>query len=270
MDDPHYTAQMDAPVDFPPRRVVSLVPSLTESLFDLGLGDRLVAVTDHCVYPEGDVERLPKVGVGDHPDIRGIADLSPDLVIVNADESGNDAIAALQAAGLTVWATRPRTVREVFNLLWNIMHLFDTPDMVERIRSVEWVADWLEKMAAQRETPCRVFAATATAPLTTVNADTYMHDLICVCGGTNVFADRAERHPRVTPEDIAASQPNVILLPDTLDDQSSILLDSIARLDLPATIRRVDVTLLTWPGTRIARALSELPGLICPQEDTNS
>lgn len=299
VDDPRYTSDIDAPVDEPPQRVVSLVPSVTESLFELGVGARLVAVTDYCVYPVDNVKHLPKVGGTKNPDVAQIIALSPDLVIVNREENRREDVEALQAAGVPVWVTFPRTVREAFNLLWNIMHVFDEPSMVERIRSVEWVADWLERMAAQRVDECRVFVPVWYAPWMTANADTYMHDLLRVCGGTNVFADRERRYPlaadlgerpptptddprlagrdvrypRVTLDEIVAAQPDVVLLPDEPFAFSAEHADIIRQLDIPAArtgaVHLVDGSLLTWHGTRVARALNELPALMCPQEEVS-
>jgi ABC-type Fe3+-hydroxamate transport system substrate-binding protein len=298
VDGERYTPQIDAPVDFPPRRVVSLVPSVTESLFDLNLGDRLVAVTDYCIYPQEGVARLPRIGGTKNPDIAQIVALSPELVIANREENRRQDVEALEEAGIPVWVTFPQTVRDAFNLLWNIMHLFDAPEMVERIRSVEWVADWLERMSAQRETPCRVFVPIWLDPLMTFNADTYAHDLLQVCGGANVFAERERRYPlaadlggaeayapddvrvegrdvrypRVTWDEVVAAQPDIVLLPSEPYAFSEAHIAQFAALDIPAAktgaIHLFDGSLLTWHGTRIARALNELPILLCPQEDS--
>src|SRR5215813_10122637 len=100
---------MEAPVSTPPRRVVSLVPSVTESLFDLNLGDRLIAITDYCVYPEAGVARLPRIGGTKNPDVGRIINLSPDLVIANQEENRKEDVLALQEAGIPVWVMFPRT-----------------------------------------------------------------------------------------------------------------------------------------------------------------
>ncbi|NDJ60085.1 MAG: ABC transporter substrate-binding protein [Chloroflexi bacterium] len=293
---------MDAPVEQPPRRVVSLVPSVTESLFDLGLGDRVRAITDYCIHPADQVARLPRIGGTKNPDVAQIIALSPDLVIANQEENRREDVEALQAANIPVWVTFPRTVREAFNLLWTIMHIFDEPQMVERVRAMEWTVDWLERMAETREetTPCRVFAPIWLDPLMTFNADTFPHDLLRLCGGQNVFAERdrqyplkadlgeAEpyadddprvagrdtRYPRITLAEVEAAQPDVILLPSEpfAFDESHIPM--FAALDVPAAhhnrIHLLDGSLLTWHGTRIARAVSVLPDLMCtPNDDPN-
>src|ERR1700730_11156914 len=90
----------------PPGRIVSLVPSWTETLFALGLGDRVVGVTRYCVAPEA-TAALPKIGGTKNPDIRGIVGLAPDLVIANAEENRREDIESLRAANIAVFTTYP-------------------------------------------------------------------------------------------------------------------------------------------------------------------
>jgi len=93
-------------VDLPasPRRIVSLVPSLTETLVVLGVGDALVKVTRYCTEPAAGVATLPKVGGTKNPDLAAIRALAPDLVIMNAEENHREDFAALIAAGLAQFA----------------------------------------------------------------------------------------------------------------------------------------------------------------------
>lgn len=289
-NDPNYVYRMEAPVSEPPQRVVSLVPSVTESLFDLGVGDRLVAITDYCVHPASKVATLPRIGGTKNPDIERIIALRPDLVIVNVEENRKEDADALEAAGIPVWVTFPKTVREAFNLLWNIMHVFDEPNMVEGVRAMEWTADWLERMD---NPPCRVFVPIWYDPLMTFNADTFAHDLLRVCGAENVFAERERqfplkadlgqaaplasddpraagrdtRYPRVTLAEVEAAQPDVILLPSEPFEFTEEHIAVFAALDVPAArsgrIHLVDGSLITWHGTRIARSLSIIPNLLC-------
>jgi ABC-type Fe3+-hydroxamate transport system substrate-binding protein len=300
VDDRTYTYQMEAPVTQPPRRVVSLVPSVTESMIDLDLGDRLVAITDYCVYPEAGVAKLPRIGGTKNPDVKRIIELAPDLVIANQEENRKEDVLALQDAGVPVWVTFPRTVADAFNLLWNIMHTFDHPVMVPRIRLMEQTMDWVWRMSERKleDNPCRVFVPIWFDPLMTFNADTYASDLLRICGAINVFAERdriyplkadlgqAEplnrddprvlgrdtRYPRVTMDEVQAAQPDMILLPSEpfpFDEQHISIFSS---LDIPAarnkSILLIDGSLLTWHGTRLAYALDTFPNLFCPEEFT--
>ncbi len=297
MDANTYTYEMEAPVTQPPRRVVSLVPSVTESLFDLNLGDRLAGVTDYCIYPADKVAALPRVGGTKDPDVERIIALQPDLVIANREENQRETVVHLQDAGIPVWVTFPRTVLEAINLLWNMMHVFDEPVMVPRVRLIEQTYDWVLRLAENRAQPCRVFAPIWLDPLMTFNASTYCHDILRVCGGTNIFADRERRYPlaadvgqavpyaaddpraagrdtrypRVTLDEVVAAQPDVILLPSEPYPFTEEHLPLFAGLDIPAArhnrVMLVDGTLLTWPGTRLAYALNTLPGLLCSDEN---
>src|SRR5579859_5179268 len=98
-----YRYQMEKPVEYVPQRVVSLVPSITESLFDLNIGSRVVGVTDYCTRPAELVRQLPNVGGTKNPDIQTIVALRPDLVIMDREENRKAYAEALAAAGIPTW-----------------------------------------------------------------------------------------------------------------------------------------------------------------------
>jgi ABC-type Fe3+-hydroxamate transport system substrate-binding protein len=251
----------------------------------------VVGITDYCIYPAGRVAGLPKVGGTKNPDIERIIGLRPDLVIANQEENRQQDVEALRAAGIAVWVTFPRTVREALNLLWNIMHVFDEPVMVPRIRLIEQTLDWVEGISrAHEDHPVRVFMPIWLEPLMTFNADTYTHDLLQICGGLNVFAERERlyplaadlgqaepyaeektvgrdtRYPRITLEEVVQAQPDVILLPSEPFAFDETHIPLFKALDVPAAqqnrILLVDGSLLTWHGTRLAHALNMLPALL--------
>jgi ABC-type Fe3+-hydroxamate transport system substrate-binding protein len=216
-------------------------------------------------------------------------------VIANQEENREQDVEALRAARIPVWVTFPKTVLEAINLLWNIMHVFDEPAMVPRVRLIEQTYDWVMRISETREQPCRVFAPIWFDPLMTFNADTYAHDLLRVCGATNVFAERERlyplkadlgqadaypkddlraqgrdtRYPRVTMEEVEAAQPDMILLPSEPFPFTEEHIPLFEALDTPARNRKdgiilVDGSLLTWHGTRLAHAMNTLPPLMCP------
>lgn len=263
-----YGIRRDAPISGPPNRTVSLVPSVTESLFELQLGGRVVAVTDDCRFPEPALRSMARVGPANAPNVDHIAALQPDLVIVNRDENRPEDIAALTARGVPVWVTGPRTVRDAFNLLWAMMDLYETPTMVEAIRAIEWQCDWLERLDESRHQVCRVFVLTGVAPLTTLGGDSFASDLLRVCGGHNVFANRAQHSqaglpifPEVTPDELGAARPDIILIPSAKPDPG--LTDYARQLGPKSHIRFIDESLLFWHGTRMSRAFKALPGELC-------
>ncbi len=276
-----------------PQTVVSLVPSMTESLFDLNLGGRLLARTDYCIYPADQVQAVPTLGGTKNPDVQRLIDLKPDIVISNQEENRKEDVEALRAAGIPVWLTFPRKVPDVFKLLWDVMYLFDETTMAPRVRLIEYTYDWVSNISAAKEAddPTTVFVPVWHEPLMTFNANTYMHDLLRVVGGTNVFAERERRYPlkadlgqaeayaeddprtagrdtrypRVTLDEVQAAQPDVILLPSEPFHYSHEHLPRFQQLDVPAAhnkrIHLVDGSYLSWHGTRIAYALDTLPRL---------
>lgn len=262
-----YIYRMDQPVPEPPARVVSLVPSLTEALFDLGVGGRLVGVTHFCTRPAEGVAGVERIGGTKNPDIARIIGLRPDLVIANQEENRREDVEALTDAGIAVWVTYPRTVREALNVLWNIMHIFDYTAMVPRVRAIEQAVDWVEGVSLNAVgPPPRVFMPIWHRPLMTVGSDTYAYDLLRICGAQPIFADRPQRYPIVTLAEVEAAAPDIILLPDEPFRFSEAHVAEFAHLDVPAArmgrIRLVDGSLVTWHGTRLAHALNLVPNLL--------
>ncbi len=287
-----YHSRMESPVDGVPWRVVSLVPALTETLFDLDLGDRLIAITNYCVRPANKVESVARVGGTRHPDISRIIAMQPDLVLMNDEVNRHVDAKALQAAGVAVWVTSSRTVFDVLNLLWNIMDVFDHPAMVPRVREIERAYDYTIGTSRIQE-PVRVFVPLWRDPWITFNKETYAHDVLRVCGGYNICADQTRRllleadadqatrwpddddprlagmdrrFPQVSLDDVTAAQPDVILLPDEPYAFTGDDVDRLYALDVPAAhtgrVHTIDGSLLTWHGTRVTYALRDLPTLL--------
>ena len=261
---------------------------MTETLFDLNIGDRLIAVTDYCTRPADQVARLPKIGGTKNPDIQKIIAMQPDLVLMNDEENRREDHAALEAAGIRTWVTSPHTVFQTLNMLWDVMDVFEAPHMSPRVREIERSYDYTEgAMRASRLVS--VFVPIWKDPWMTINKDTYMHDLLSTCGGHNVFAerermfplradlgeaepipsddervkDRDKRYPRISLEEVEKLKPEIILLPDEPYPFTEADSADFYALDVPAAhkghIYTIDGSLLTWHGTRLAFALQELP-----------
>ncbi len=250
----------------PPRRIVSLVPSLTEALFELGLGARVVGVTDWCVHPAKGVAKLPKVGGTKNADPHKVVALRPDLVIANHEENTRRVVEALRGAGLRVWVTYPRTVREGARVLRELAELGASRRAIaELVEPVEQAVAEAEARRPQRST--RFFCPIWRDPWMSVGADTYAHDLLSLAGGENVFAARRERrYPVVTLADVEAAAPEVILLPDEPYAFGLQDAEELAGLDVPAArdgrIHLIDGTWVSWYGPRIRRALEECRTLL--------
>jgi len=250
-----------------PTRIVSLIPSITELLFGLGLDDRIVGVTIFCTEPRDRVAKTAKVGREKDPDLARIRALVPDLVVANIEENRRDVVEALRAAGVPVWVTYPRSVAEGIGLIRELGAVTSTDQAAAALaRPIEAAHAKLLARVASRPRP-RVFCPIWRGPYMTINRDTYVHDMLWTCGGDNVFAESPTRYPTVTLEDVGNASPDVILLPDEPYRFRAVhRSDFVALTDVPAVrggrIHLVDGKLLTWYGPRIAEAFERLPVLL--------
>jgi ABC-type Fe3+-hydroxamate transport system substrate-binding protein len=253
------------PASLPPR-VVSLVPSLSEALVWLGLAGHLVGVSDWCVHPAEALAKLPRVGGTKTPSIPRILALAPDLVIANHEENRRRDVEKLEAEGIPVWVTYPRSVRDAVALLRELAALGAASGArAERVDPIEAAVAAAEATRPARGV--RVFCPIWKTPWMSVGRDTYAHDLLALCGGENVFADREERrYPIVQLAEIVAASPEVILLPDEPYAFGAREVAELAGLEIAAAIsgriHLIDGTLVSWYGPRIQRAIETIRPLI--------
>lgn len=286
-----------------PQRVVSLVPSITDSLFALGVGDHLVGVTDFCQPPEAAAASLARVGGTRDTDVAAVLALDPDLVLANQEENSLSTVEALEERNIKVWVTFPRSIQGALDVLWALVRLFRIPDEGAKIRTMEITLDWTRR-ASEVGQPVRIFCPIwhgrtddGTDWWMTFNRETYANDVLACCGGANLFADRRRRYPlaadlrqateedaggrdtrypRLAAQELSESRPEMILLPDepmAFSEEDEALLRRVLA-GTPAVegnrIRRLDGRLLSWHGTMLARALDELPGILQSAEQTAS
>ena len=247
----------------PPRRIVSLIPSTTELLCHLGLAEALVGVTVYCVEPHEVVRTKTKIGGEKNPDLAAIRALAPDLVIANVEENVREHVAALRASGIAVWVTYPRTVRETVAFIREIGAITGAVEPAARLaEDIASLAGRPRSTGGAR----RVFYPIWRDPYMTINGDTYISDVLATVGAANVFADRSERYPSITLEEMAARRPEVIVLPDEPFRFRRVhVKDFEPFADVPAVrdgrIHLVDGKLFSWHGPRLAEALRILPAL---------
>jgi ABC-type Fe3+-hydroxamate transport system substrate-binding protein len=252
-----------------PRRIVSLIPSITEILFALGVGESVAGCTIFCTEPRDGVAGKTKVGGEKDPKLEVIRELGADLVIANIEENVREHIERLRAWGIAVYVTYPRTVTAGVRLVAELGALTGAEGEGRRI--AEDLERRLDRERARRHgrERARVFCPIWRRPYMTINADTYIDDMLSLCGGENIFAGLPRRYPEVTLEAVTAARPDVILLPDEpYRFRQAHVKDFSAHPEIPAVregrIHLVDGKLLSWYGPRIAVALDVLPALLGP------
>ena len=219
------------------RRVVSLVPSLTESVADSGL---LIGATDWCSHPADlAVERVRGTK---NPDVARVVALAPDLVLANAEENREQDIAALRAAGLAVWVTYPRTVPEALDSLARMLAACG-------LAKPHWLTRAEETWAAPFEGARR----TALVPIwrrpwMAVGSGTFTGDVLVRLGVDNVLADHQERYPKIALD--ALPPYDLVVLPD--EPYAFSPEDGPECFDVPA--KCVSGRHLTWYGPSLAEA----------------
>ncbi len=220
----------------PPTRVVSLVPSLTETLFDLGAGDSVAGITDFCIFPEG-VDR-PRVGGTKNPHIEEIRALSPDLVYMNLEEN-LDRHAKQIAAFAPVFVTEPKSVDDVSDLITTLGAIHQC---AEKARELCDAVDH-ERVAVA---PFTFAVPIWKKPWMWCGGDTYVSNLVESIGGRNVLHNH-KRYPSLTLDEVLAQNPDIVFLPDepylfTSEDADGI--------NGPRVIGPFPGHLFTWHGTR--------------------
>lgn len=250
----------------PPRRIISLVPSLTEWLFSVGLGDRVVGVTDYCLEPAAALAGLPRLRGTKNPDRAGILALQPDLVIADQEENRERDVLALSASGIAVYVTAIRSVADVVEQLGALALVLDAAAQAAPQLAV------LRAALAEAEQAAAGVARSTLAfiwrdPWMAVGAETYAGDLLRLCGAANGALQLPGRYPRAPLATFMALRPALILLPSEPYPFSEPDRAAFAPYtDVPAVrddrIVCCDGMLLTWPGPRTVTALRVFSELI--------
>ncbi|HSP13253.1 MAG TPA: helical backbone metal receptor [Thermoanaerobaculia bacterium] len=189
-------------LEYPPKRVVSLVPSLTETLFDLGAGDAVVGITDFCIFP-AQLDR-PRVGGTKTPHVEAIRALRPDFVHVNLEENLGRHAAEIETFA-PVFVTEPKSVDDVRTLIATLGEIHD-----RRERAAGLIARIDAELSAMPKRSFTFACAIWKKPWMWCGGDTYVSNLIECAGGQNVFAAE-KRYPQ---HGIGEVEADVIFLPD--------------------------------------------------------
>ena len=245
------TDQMGRPVEFryPPLRIVSLVPSQTELLFDLGVGERVVGVTKFCIHPAQARQQATVIGGTKNFDFEKIEALQPDIIIGNKEENYQAGIEQL-AARYPVW-------------LSDITNLDDALRMIRQVGVVVGTKTKADQLAADIEASFAQLAPATTLvpaayfiwrkPYMAVATGTFIDDMLTRAGFANVFAPQ-QRYPEITVEQLAVAAPNVVLLssePYPFADKHVAEFQQICPL---AKIRIVDGEVFSWYGSRLLQS----------------
>jgi len=245
------TDQLKRSVDLPdnPRRIVSLVPSQTELLFDLGLQEQMVGITKFCIHPADKVKDVVKVGGTKKYHMDRIAALQPDLIIGNKEENEEEQIKELMQH-YPVWISDIFTLEdalEMISSLGEIMHR--NTEATALVQQIKTNFQQLPPIAP----PLRVAYFIWKDPIMVAGKNTFINHLLQRCGCENVFSN-TQRYPEVTPSQLEAANLDVILLssePFPFAEKHIVELQQ----QFPNTrIELVDGEYFSWYGSRLRDA----------------
>ncbi len=249
-----------------PQRLVSLVPSWSETIFAFGLGAQLVGVTRYCVAPK-ETAAIPKIGGTKNPNLRAIIELNPDLIIANAEENRREDIEELRAAGLAVFTTYPRkisaAVESIIKLGAALGCATSANAMAREI--VTTVSEIETSVGVWAKLRFRAFCPIWKNPWMAFNADTYAHDVLRMLGFNNVFAAAGERYPRTTLAEALELRPDFVMLPDEPYEFTVKDIEELKPALPPALSRRVVLINgrdLHWYGAHMVTGLKSLAALL--------
>jgi len=280
----------------PPKRVVSLVPSDTLNVAALGRAGALVGCTDYCELPEDVVARLPRIGGTKNPRVDDIVALRPDLVIANQEENTRSDVEALVRQGVRVYVVFPRRVADGLAHLARLARMFGAlgEDVAKELLGRGYEEYRVAEEARKKGRAVRAFCPIWMTPLMTIHGDTFISDMLDLCGAQNVFADRERRYPlaadlgkaaplpadevgqrdvrypRVTLDEVVARAPEIVLLPDEPHPFTEEDAAVFRALDIPAArnaaVVRTSGKDVCWYGARsvdgIARVRALVAGLV--------
>lgn len=241
-----------------PRRIVSLCPSQTETLFALGLGGQLVGRTRYCIHPAGKVSPITDIGGTKNPGIETILALEPDLVIAEKEENRPEDIAALEG-NVPVYVTDVRSIPGALAMVRRLGKL------CHRSSEAEALAGQIEERwrgLTPLARPLRVAYLIWRKPWMVAGGDTYIGDVLARCGLDNVFAGHAGRYPETTLEEIGQLAPDVVLLSSEPYPFKDTHVQEFANRLPGSTVLLVDGEAFSWYGARMLPAADALQAFV--------
>lgn len=253
-----FTDQLHHSVTFnyPPKRIVSLVPSQTELLFELGLNTEIVGITKFCVHPAAKFKMTTKVGGTKKLNIELIRSLEPDLIIGNREENTKEDILSLQAE-FPVWMSDVSTLEDAAAMITAVGELVDrAPEAAYLNHLINAGFTDLQTLALERGIDKRVAYLIWKDPYMLAGKNTFIDDILTKNGMTNVVQE--SRYPEMDMDGIAALRPELILLSSEPYPFSEKHMEELKNRIPKAKIMLADGEMFSWYGSRLVKAVEYL------------
>ena len=244
-------------------RIVSLAPNLTENIFAVGAGNKLVGVTTYCNYPQ-ETQAITKIGDTINPNLEKIISLKPNVVFVSTASQIEAFTKTLEQQNIAVFVTNPKDIEGVYKSLNQI------GDIVGETEKANQLVDALKKRVADVETrtkstnPVKVFVQISKDQLFTIGKASFMTDLVNRAGGVSVTANIEEAYPKFSKETALALQPEAIILSESDDNRepNDVFKNSPAVKN--GKVFKISADLISRPGPRIIDGLEQIAKALHP------
>ncbi|MGQ1908664.1 ABC transporter substrate-binding protein [Marinifilum sp. RC60d5] len=245
-------------IPFPPKRIISTVPSTTEFLFDLGLENNVISRTRFCRYPQEKIKKLPNIGGPKNLYLDKIRMLNPDLILANEEENDKAQIESLMDK-YPVYVSKIRNLDNALNNIINTGKITNTsPKAFEIAHSIKANFTKIPK----RNKKIKSLYLIWKDPYISVSKNTFINSMLDVCGFENVIKDSEKRYPRISEEDIQTINPELILLSSEPFPFESIHKEQLQQIVPNAKIELVDGEMFAWYESHLLKASSYFTKII--------
>ena len=226
-----------------PKRIISLVPSQTELLFDLGLDQRVVGITKFCVHPKEWFRTKARIGGTKKLNFNTISDLNPDLIIANKEENNKEDIERLEK-DFPVWVSDINNLDSALEMIRLVGEITST-DASELVSKIERNFQQLKPFYPEQKTLYLIWKN----PYMSAGSDTFIHDIMKRCGFENAISD--SRYPQLSEQNIVALKPELVLLSSEPFPFKAKHIEELHGLLPNAEIKLVNGEMFSWYGSRL-------------------
>ncbi len=247
----------------PLRRIVSLAPSITETIYALGADSLLVGVTDYCDFPPA-AKLKPKIGGMTTPDIERIVSLKPDCVLMSVEGNLRTDFDRIEKTGIPVFSLNPRSIDDVLKSITLLGDITGMKRQALELRDrLSHRMDSIVACIAMASYRPRVYVIVSLKPLMVVGKGTFVNELLDKAGGINAGAEGVGTYPIMSREDVVKNQPDCLVLMSDIAVPPGVLLKEFPEWKNLNAVRNkkvfsVDASIVSRPGPRVIDGLEEL------------
>ena len=245
-------------------RAISLAPNITEMVFAVGAGDKLVGVTTYCNYPH-EATKIEKVGDTQTPNIEKIVALKPQIVLVSTASQLEAFSQTLNEQRIAVYVVNVEKLDDIYGSLRQFGELFEQQAAAENVIFQLSSRESYVRLIANHHPPDpdrvvrpRVFVQISNEPLFTIGKDSFLTELVKLAGGIPVTNDIATAYPKLSKETAAALDPDVIFLSDSEDNREPNVALRNSKAVRNGRVYRINADIISRPGPRLVDALEEM------------